>query len=156
MDASAPVDLDHGKPVASGHDNGALRSSELMSNSDGEEVAAVVIDTILLFPTHPDQARAISGPTLTTSRAQLEIIRHWNQVYGPRPDRVHRRRGCRYGAGWGTAVQLGFCERYGFKQTGDRVFDNEILLRLEREPLTGSCPGGLRSSERLGPLNPAW
>ena len=30
-----------------------------------------------------------------------------------------------------TGSPLGFYERYGFEQTGDRVFDNEILLRLE-------------------------
>lgn len=33
--------------------------------------------------------------------------------------------------GEGDGSPLGFYERYGFEQTGDRVFDNEILLRLE-------------------------
>ena len=33
--------------------------------------------------------------------------------------------------GEGDGSPLGFYERYGFVQTGDRVFDNEILLRLE-------------------------
>ena len=33
--------------------------------------------------------------------------------------------------GEGEGSPLGFYERYGFEQTGDRVFDNEILLRLE-------------------------
>jgi diamine N-acetyltransferase len=33
--------------------------------------------------------------------------------------------------GEGNGSPLGFYERYGFKQTGDRVFDDEILLRLE-------------------------
>jgi diamine N-acetyltransferase len=32
--------------------------------------------------------------------------------------------------GEGDGSPLGFYERYGFVQTGDRVFDNEILLRL--------------------------
>jgi hypothetical protein len=52
-----------------------------MSNSDDEQVAAVVIDTILLFPT----ARTVSGPTLTTSRPQLVVIRHRTKctILGP-------------------------------------------------------------------------
>ena len=33
--------------------------------------------------------------------------------------------------GEGEGGPLGFYERYGFTQTGDRVFDDEILLRLE-------------------------
>ena len=33
--------------------------------------------------------------------------------------------------GEGDGSPLGFYERFGFEQTGDRVFDNEILLRLE-------------------------
>jgi diamine N-acetyltransferase len=33
--------------------------------------------------------------------------------------------------GEGEGSPLGFYERYGFQQTGDRVFGNEILLRLE-------------------------
>ena len=33
--------------------------------------------------------------------------------------------------GEGEGSPLGFYERYGFEQTGDRVFDDEILLRLE-------------------------
>jgi diamine N-acetyltransferase len=33
--------------------------------------------------------------------------------------------------GEGDGGPLGFYERYGFEQTGDRVFDNEILLRLK-------------------------
>jgi diamine N-acetyltransferase len=33
--------------------------------------------------------------------------------------------------GEGDGSPLGFYERVGFEQTGDRVFDNEILLRLE-------------------------
>jgi diamine N-acetyltransferase len=32
--------------------------------------------------------------------------------------------------GEGEGGPLGFYERYGFEQTGERVFDNEILLRL--------------------------
>jgi len=32
--------------------------------------------------------------------------------------------------GEGDGSPLGFYERYGFEQTGDRVFDDEILLRL--------------------------
>jgi hypothetical protein len=32
--------------------------------------------------------------------------------------------------GQGDGGPLGFYERYGFRQTGDRVFDDEILLRL--------------------------
>jgi diamine N-acetyltransferase len=32
--------------------------------------------------------------------------------------------------GEGEGGPLGFYERYGFEQTGDRVFDDEILLRL--------------------------
>jgi GNAT superfamily N-acetyltransferase len=39
--------------------------------------------------------------------------------------------------GEGEGGPLGFYERYGFTQTGDRVFDNEILLRLS---LRGSAP----------------
>src|SRR4051794_27420592 len=94
VDASAHVDLNHGKPVASGHDDAPLRSSELMSNSDDEEVASVVIDTILLFPTHPDLARTISGPTLTTSRAQLDVIGHGTKCTLVGPPRSTGRR-CR-------------------------------------------------------------
>jgi len=33
--------------------------------------------------------------------------------------------------GEGDGSPLGFYERYGFTQTGDRVFDDEILLRLD-------------------------
>ena len=33
--------------------------------------------------------------------------------------------------GEGAGSPLGFYERYGFEQTGERVFDNEILLRLK-------------------------
>lgn len=33
--------------------------------------------------------------------------------------------------GEGDGSPLGFYERYGFEQTGERVFDNEILLRLK-------------------------
>jgi len=33
--------------------------------------------------------------------------------------------------GRGAGGPLGFYERYGFEQTGERVFDDEILLRLE-------------------------
>lgn len=33
--------------------------------------------------------------------------------------------------GEGDGGPLGFYERFGFEQTGDRVFDDEILLRLE-------------------------
>lgn len=33
--------------------------------------------------------------------------------------------------GDGEGGPLGFYERYGFTQTGERVFDDEILLRLE-------------------------
>ena len=32
--------------------------------------------------------------------------------------------------GEGHGGPLGFYERYGFRQTGDRVFDDEVLLRL--------------------------
>jgi hypothetical protein len=32
--------------------------------------------------------------------------------------------------GQGDGGPLGFYERYGFRRTGDRVFDDEILLRL--------------------------
>ena len=34
-------------------------------------------------------------------------------------------------AGQGEASPIGFYERYGFEQTGDIVFDNEVLLRLD-------------------------
>jgi diamine N-acetyltransferase len=34
-------------------------------------------------------------------------------------------------AGQGDGSPITFYERYGFKQTGDIVFDNEVLLRLE-------------------------
>jgi hypothetical protein len=56
-----------------------------MSNGDDEEVAPVVIDTILLVPTHPDQALTISGPAFTTSRSQLDVIGHGTKctVLGP-------------------------------------------------------------------------
>jgi len=40
-----------------------------------------------------------------------------------RPVGIHR-------CGEGEGSPLGFYERYGFERTGDRVFDNEILLRL--------------------------
>ena len=33
--------------------------------------------------------------------------------------------------GEGDGGPLGFYERYGFRQTGERVFDDEILLRLD-------------------------
>lgn len=33
--------------------------------------------------------------------------------------------------GEGAGSPLGFYERYGFRQTGERVFDDEILLRLD-------------------------
>lgn len=33
--------------------------------------------------------------------------------------------------GEGAGSPLGFYERYGFTQTGERVFDDELLLRLE-------------------------
>ncbi len=33
--------------------------------------------------------------------------------------------------GEGDGSPIGFYERYGFKQTGERVFDDEILLRFE-------------------------
>jgi diamine N-acetyltransferase len=33
--------------------------------------------------------------------------------------------------GAGDGGPLGFYERYGFEQTGERVFDDEILLRLD-------------------------
>jgi hypothetical protein len=34
-------------------------------------------------------------------------------------------------SGEGDGSPLAFYEHYGFRQTGDRVFDDEILLRLE-------------------------
>ena len=34
-------------------------------------------------------------------------------------------------AGQGEGSPIGFYERYGFEQTGEIVFDNEVLLRLE-------------------------
>ena len=34
-------------------------------------------------------------------------------------------------AGQGDGSPIAFYERYGFEQTGDTVFDNEVLLRLE-------------------------
>jgi diamine N-acetyltransferase len=37
----------------------------------------------------------------------------------------------RTSCGEGDGSPLGFYERYGFTRTGDRVFDDEILLRLE-------------------------
>ena len=36
----------------------------------------------------------------------------------------------RTSCGQGDGSPLGFYERYGFEQTGEIVFDNEILLRL--------------------------
>jgi hypothetical protein len=92
VDVSARVDLNHGEPVASGYDNTLLMSSELMSNSDDEEVAPVVIDTILLFPTHPDLARTVSGATFTTSRPQLRVIGHGTKCTIPGPNRLAAKR----------------------------------------------------------------
>ncbi len=34
-------------------------------------------------------------------------------------------------AGQGEGSPIGFYERYGFERTGDIVFDDEVLLRLE-------------------------
>jgi diamine N-acetyltransferase len=34
-------------------------------------------------------------------------------------------------AGQGDGSPIGFYERYGFEQTGEIVFDNEVLLRLD-------------------------
>ena len=34
-------------------------------------------------------------------------------------------------AGQGEGSPIGFYERYGFRQTGDAVFDDEVLLELE-------------------------
>jgi diamine N-acetyltransferase len=36
----------------------------------------------------------------------------------------------RTSAGQGTGSPIGFYERYGFEQTGEIVFDNEVLLQL--------------------------
>jgi diamine N-acetyltransferase len=41
--------------------------------------------------------------------------------------------------GEGDGSPLGFYERYGFTQTGDRVFDDEILLRLEITQSDSAC-----------------
>jgi hypothetical protein len=85
VDASVHVDLNHGISVISEYDDALLGSSGLMSNSDDEEVAPVVIDAILLFPAHPDLARTISCPALTTSRPQLDVIGHATKctILGP-------------------------------------------------------------------------
>jgi diamine N-acetyltransferase len=37
----------------------------------------------------------------------------------------------RTSAGQGKGSPIGFYERYGFEQTGDIVFDNEVLLQLK-------------------------
>jgi hypothetical protein len=34
-------------------------------------------------------------------------------------------------AGQGDGSPIGFYERYGFRRTGDIVFDDEVLLRLD-------------------------
>jgi hypothetical protein len=44
-----------------------------------------------------------------------------------RPEVVVMRTSC----GQGDGSPLGFYERYGFEQTGEIVFDNEILLQLK-------------------------
>ena len=41
-------------------------------------------------------------------------------------------------AGQGDGSPLPFYERYGFEQTGDIVFDDEILLRLPLSPAGAS------------------
>jgi hypothetical protein len=37
----------------------------------------------------------------------------------------------RTSAGQRNGSPIGFYERYGFEQTGDIVFDNEVLLQLK-------------------------
>jgi GNAT superfamily N-acetyltransferase len=39
--------------------------------------------------------------------------------------------GLRTSAGQGDGSPIGFYERYGFEQTGEIVFDDEVLLRLD-------------------------
>ena len=47
-------------------------------------------------------------------------------------------------AGEGEGSPIGFFERYGFRQTGDIVFDYEVLLQLE----LGQAGGGRSDSSR--------
>ena len=47
-------------------------------------------------------------------------------------------------AGEGEGSPIGFYERYGFRQTGDIVFDYEVLLQLE----LGQAGGGRSDSSR--------
>ena len=74
------LDLDHDEPVISGDDNALFGSRQLMSNRDSEQIAWVVIDTILLFPTHQDFAHAFRRATFTASRSQLGVVRHGTSV----------------------------------------------------------------------------
>jgi hypothetical protein len=73
-------DLNHGEPVISGDDNALFGPRQLMSNRDSEQIAWVVIDTILFFPTHQDFAHAFRRATFTASRSQLEAVRHGTSV----------------------------------------------------------------------------
>ena len=59
-------------------------------------------------------------------------LRHRNSP----PDRrilpkAARSRGVRTSAGQGDGSPIGFYEAYGFRQTGEIVFDDEVLLRLK-------------------------
>jgi hypothetical protein len=74
------LDLHHDEPVVSRDDNALFGSGQLMSNRDSEQVASVVIDTILFFPTHQDVAHAVRRATFTASRSQLVVVRHGTSV----------------------------------------------------------------------------
>ena len=56
--------------------------------------------------------------------ATLDLI---SDYFRRRPEVQVMRTSC----GQGEGSPLGFYEHYGFKQTGEIVFDNEILLQLE-------------------------
>jgi len=56
--------------------------------------------------------------------ATLDVVADY---FRRRPDVTIMRTSC----GQGERSQLGFYERYGFEQTGDIVFDNELLLEYE-------------------------
>jgi diamine N-acetyltransferase len=47
-------------------------------------------------------------------------------------------------AGQGEGSPLPFYERYGFEQTGDNVFDDEILLRLPLSPAGATATNPLK------------
>jgi hypothetical protein len=85
------LDLHHDEPVVSGDDNALFASGQLMSNRDSEQVASVVIDTILFFPTHQDVAHAVRRATFTASRSQLEVVRHGTSVRPSFPARDEER-----------------------------------------------------------------